>query len=56
MKQSRDELLKRVYDYDQEYGGPLCIQLTDAQTGGYKLGLCLYDKNRGRKGTEKGNP
>ena len=35
MKQSRDELLKRVYDYDQEYGGPLCIQLTDAQTGGY---------------------
>ena len=33
MKPSRDELLKRVYDFEQENGGPLCIQLADERTG-----------------------
>ena len=35
MKPSRDKLLKRVYDFDQEIGGPLCIEFTNEQTGDY---------------------
>lgn len=35
MKPSRNELLKRVYDFDQESGGPLYIPLTDEKTGEY---------------------
>ena len=33
MKPSRDELLKRIYEYDQAYGGPLEIPFRDDQTG-----------------------
>lgn len=35
MKPSRDALLKRIYDFDQEHGGPLFIPFKDEQTGQY---------------------
>ncbi len=35
MKPSRDELLKRIYEFDQESGGPLCIPFQDEESGEY---------------------
>ena len=39
MKASRDDLLKRIYEYDQDVGGPLQIPFKDEQTGEYRADL-----------------
>lgn len=36
MKQSRIDLLKQIYNYDQEQGGPLTIHFEDEETGEYR--------------------
>ena len=39
VKASRDDLLKRIYEYDQDIGGPLQIPFKDEQTGEYRADL-----------------